>query len=194
MDLFLQIWGGLFYLVNKILFAVAESKQGQSKRKFRIMGWLIYILGVPPWIIILIGQQNWITASIEAGGIPTMFLGLYNAYYDDKKPNKFFNRLVAICTYGSLAFGLYYSLQQNGGITSLSQLFELGAMFGFLLGSYFLAKNRPVGWLFFMLMNLSVAILMFIQDKPILMIQQLLSLFFVVYGFNKNRAALAEQS
>ena len=58
-------------------------------------------------------------------------------------------------------------------------------MLGFLLGSYYLAKNRANGWLFFMLMNLSMASLMFMQEKPILMAQQILSFCFVLYEFNK---------
>jgi len=187
MEFILQIWGGLFYLVNKILFALSETQQGLAKKRLKVSGWAIYILGVPAWVIILIEHQNWIAASIEAGGIPAMLLGLYNTYHDHKRPHKTFNVFVTICTYSSLAFGVGYSLYVHGGITSLSQVLEIGVMLGFLLGSYYLAKNNPNGWLFFMLMNLSMASLMFLQDKPILMAQQLLSLCFVIYGFNKTR-------
>ena len=56
-------------------------------------------------------------------------------------------------------------------------------MIGFLTGSYLLAKNNIYGWLFFMLMNGSMASLMLIQDKPFLSVQQLISLCFVIYGF-----------
>jgi len=56
-------------------------------------------------------------------------------------------------------------------------------MIGFLLGSYLLAKNKTYGWLFFMLMNGSMGTLMIIQNKPILALQQTVSLCFVVYGF-----------
>lgn len=186
MDLILQIWGGGFYLVNKILFALSQSKQEQLKKKLLISGWIIYILGVPAWVIILVGQQDWIAASIEAGGIPAMLLGLYNTYHDHKKSHRLFNRCVSFSTYGFLAFGLFYSFKLHGGISSVTQIFEIGVMLGFLLGSYYMAKNSPNGWLFFMLMNLSMASLMFMQEKPILMAQQLLSFCFVVYGFNKT--------
>lgn len=186
MDLILQIWGGGFYLVNKILFAVSQSKQDQLKKKLLITGWVIYILGVPAWVIILVGQQDWIAASIEAGGIPAMLLGLYNTYHDHKKSHRLFNRSVSFSTYGFLAFGLLYSFKLHGGISSITQMFEIGVMLGFLLGSYYMAKNSPNGWLFFMLMNLSMASLMFIQEKPILMVQQLLSFCFVFYGFKKT--------
>jgi len=47
MDLVLQIWGGLFYLINKICFALAEGKEKNRKRQLKIIGWTIYILGVP---------------------------------------------------------------------------------------------------------------------------------------------------
>ncbi|WP_040726700.1 hypothetical protein [Thiomicrorhabdus sp. Kp2] len=187
MEFILQIWGGLFYLLNKILFALAEGKKVPLKKKLKVSGWSIYILGVPAWVIILIDHHNWIAASIEAGGIPAMLLGLYNTYHDYKKPNKGFNAFVTLCTYSSLALGVTYSLYVHGGITSISQVLEIGVMLGFLLGSYYLAKNNPNGWLFFMLMNLSMASLMFLQDKPILMAQQLLSFCFVLYGFNTTR-------
>ena len=123
-----------------------------------------------------------------------MLLGLYNAYHDNKRPHKLFNSFVTLCTYSSLVFGFLYSLNLHGGITSISQILEVGVMLGFLLGSYFMAKNNPIGWLFFMLMNLSMAILMLLQDNPILMVQQLMSLFFVIYGFNNYRQSLCKQS
>ena len=186
MDLLLQIWGGSCYLSNKILFSVSESQNEAIKRNLKIYGWLIYILGVPAWVIILISNNNWIAASIEAGGIPAMFLGLYNTIHNHQKVNVIFNRIVSICTYSSLAFGLSFSLYQHSGISSLSQVLEIGVMLGFLMGSYLLAKRNHKGWLFFMLMNISMALLMFIQEKPILMVQQLVSLCFVFYGFTKS--------
>jgi hypothetical protein len=191
MDIILQIWGGSFYLINKILFALSEGEYGNTKKKnLKVTGWLIYILGVPAWVIILAGHQNWIAASIEAGGVPAMLLGLYNTYYDHKRPNKAFNGFVTLCTYSSLAFGLLYSLSIHGGITSVSQVLEMSAMLGFLMGCYYMAKKNLNGWLFFMLMNLSLASLMFLQEKPILTAQQLLSFFFVLYGFNIARKRL----
>ncbi len=190
MDIILQIFGGLSYLTNKILFAFAENKSPKVKRSLKIKGWIIYILGVPAWVIILISNQNWIAASIEVGGIPSMLLGLYNTYHDHKKEHKWFNIFVTTSTYLSLAFGLTYSLIYNNGISSLSQILEMGVMIGFLFGSYFMAKNNSIGWLFFMLMNLSMSALMLLEDKSILMIQQLISLCFVIYGFYKAKQIL----
>jgi hypothetical protein len=187
MDLILQAWGGGLYLLNKAFFALAEGKDKARKRRFRILGWTVYILGVPAWIIILIGKHDWIAASIEAGGIPAMIFGLCNAYRDTHIPNKKLDLVAACFTYAALLFGVGYSLYDYGGITSATQLLEIGVMIGFLVGSYLLAKKNVSGWLFFMLMNVSMATLMLLQNKPLLSIQQLLSLCFVIYGFTMAR-------
>lgn len=183
MDIALQLWGGGFYLLNKMFFALAEGKPEKLKRDLKLVGWAIYILGVPAWVIILIGKQNWIAASIEAGGIPSMLLGLYTVFKQAKSPNPTLDKIASFFTYASITLGLAYSVVDYGGITSLSQLLEIGVMLGFLLGSYYLAKNNTKGWLFFMLMNASMAMLMLMQHKPLLSIQQLASLSFVIYGY-----------
>lgn len=187
MDLVLQIWGGAFYLSNKILLALSEGRTGSSRKNFKLSAWSAYLIGVPAWVTILISHQNWIAASIEAGAAPAMLLGLYNAYHENNKPSKIFNNIVTVITYSSLILGLSLSVYHNSGITSLSQFLEVGMMLGFLLGSNYLARGNNIGWLFFMLMNLSTAALMLLQEKPILMVQQLVSLCFVIYGYNKAR-------
>jgi len=183
MDFVLQFWGGGFYLLNKILFAVAEGKQEGGKRRLRIAGWVVYILGVPAWVIMLIGKHDWIAASIEAGGIPAMMFGLYNVYMNPETPNPVFDWIASVCTYTFLITGVCISLYDYGGITTVSQTLEMGVMIGFLVGSYLLAKKSLYGWLFFMLMNVSMASLMLLQNKALLSAQQLVSLCFVVYGF-----------
>lgn len=183
MDLLLQVWGGGFYLLNKIFFAVAEGRAEATKRVLRIAGWGVYILGVPAWVIILIAKHDWMAASIEAGGIPAMMFGLLNAYRGSASPNRQLDRFIAAFTYSFLALGISYSLYDYGGLTALSQMLEIGVVIGFLLGSYLLAKKNRLGWLFFMLMNISTGTLMLLQDKNLLAAQQLLSLCFVIYGF-----------
>ena len=182
-DLLLQIWGGGFYLLNKVLFALAEGKEVSLKRQLRLAGWLIYIAGVPAWVMILVAKQNWIAASIESGGVPSMLLGVYNVYHCNSKDHSAFDRFASLCTYGAIALGVGYSLYDYGGLTSLTQVLEIGVMIGFLLGSYLLAQNNNKGWLLFMLMNGSMATLMSLQAKPLLATQQLVSLGFVLYGF-----------
>ena len=183
MTLILQIWGGSFYLANKIFFALAEGRDEGRKRAFLISGWTFLILGVAPWVTILLAEQNWIAASIQAGAVPSMLFGLYTIYKGGQGYNRRFNAIASFFTYGSLILGVGYSIFAQSGINTLSQVLELGVMIGFLAGSYLLAKRNPSGWLFFMLMNSSMATLMFLQDKPILGIQQMLSLCFVIYGF-----------
>jgi len=183
MDLILQAWGGGFYLLNKICFAFAEGRAEPSKRKLRVAGWVVYLLGLPAWVIILVGKHDWMAAAIEAGGAPAMLFGLINAYRGEIAPNRRFDRIIAFFTYSVLALGIGYSLYDYGGLTALSQLLEIGIVVGFLLGSYLLAKKNSAGWLFFMLMNISTGSLMFLQDKNLLAAQQLVSLCFVVYGY-----------
>lgn len=183
MTLILQLWGGTFYLTNKILFSLAEGRQAGRKRLLRMAGWAFYILGVPPWVMILLAERNWIAASIEAGGVPAMLFGLYTVYRGSQGYNRRFNAVAGFFTYGSLLLGVSYSLFDQRGINTLSQILELGVMVGFLVGGYLLARRNPSGWLFFMLMNSSMAGLMFLQEKPILSVQQLLSLGFVIYGY-----------
>ena len=74
MDIFLQIWGGGCYLLNKILLSRAEGKDESTK--LRIWGWFVYLVGLPAWVIILVLKNDWIAATIEAGGAPAMLLGL----------------------------------------------------------------------------------------------------------------------
>ena len=183
MDIILQAWGGGFYLLNKIFLALAEGKKPKTKRQLKIIGWIIYILGVPAWVIILFSKHAWIAASVEIGGIPSMLLGVLTAYRGHNSSNRALDLTASISTYVFLILGVCYSVYDYRGITSISQLLEMGVMFGFLTGSYLLAKNNSSGWLFFILMNGSMAALMFMQHKPLLSIQQLVSLGFVLYGF-----------
>lgn len=120
---------------------------------------------------------------MTGGGIPAMLFGLINAYQGTAVPNRAFDRIVSLFTYAFLVLGISYSLYDYGGLTSVSQLLEVGVVVGFLLGSYLLAKKNPYGWLFFMLMNISTASLMLLQHKPLLAGQQFVSLGFVCYGF-----------
>lgn len=174
------------YLTNKICFAFSEGKDTQAGSRVRVFGWLAYILGVPAWVVVLVGNQNLIAASIEAGGLPAMFLGLYVSWHRGKRPKKIVYNLVTFITYLALVVGVINSLYVHGGLNSLSQFLEIGVMFGFLLSGYYIAKENPVGWLYFMLGNISMAALMYIEDVPILMMQQLVSLVFVIYGYRKS--------
>lgn len=186
MDIALQIWGGVCYLLNKIFLSRAEGVK--SDRQWRIRGWAIYLVGLPAWVIILILKRNWIAAAIEAGGAPAMMLGLVVAAKGLEQTPWLLEKMAKVFAYGVLTFGVAYSLYDFGGITTLSQVLEIGVMVGFLIGTYLLARKNPKGWLFFMLMNGSMGTLMAIQGKPILAAQQALSLCFVIAGFLRSKS------
>jgi len=187
MDLILQLWGGSCYLANKILFSLAEASRVRTGRRLRVAGWIVYLAGVPAWVAVLISRHNWIAASIEIGGIPAMIFGLTGALRDGKDVSRRGDLLTSIITYAFILLGLGGSILDRGGIVSLSQVLEILVTVGFLLGSYLLAKRKSAGWLFFMLMNGAMGTLMLLQGKPVLAVQQGISLGFVVYGYVKSR-------
>jgi hypothetical protein len=184
MDIFLQIWGGSAYLLAKILLAHAEGVQ--HDRKWRIAGWFMYLLGLPPWVILLISKQNWIAAANEAGGAPALILGLVLAWKSLDKVPRYVDWGIKGFTYGMIILGTIYSVYCFGGITTFSQVLEIGVTIGFLLGSYLLAKKKSTGWLFLAIMLISMGTLMYLQGKTLLIIQQAISLLFVMNGFIRS--------
>jgi hypothetical protein len=181
MDLFLQIWGGLGYLLAKVLLAHAEGLR--EDRSWRVAGWSAYLIGLPAWVILLAGKQNWIAAAIEAGGAPALFLGLVSAWKRSARTHQAVDWSVKAFTYLVIAGGIVYSVYHFQGITTLSQCLEIGVTIGFLLGGYLLAKKNPLGWLLFAEMLIAMGLLMFIQEKWVLVFQQGISLVFVISGF-----------
>ena len=63
MEIFLQLWGGIGYLLAKILIVRAEYLE--NDRNLRLIGWIVYLLGLPAWVILLVSRQNWIASAIE---------------------------------------------------------------------------------------------------------------------------------
>ncbi len=184
----LQVWGGGFYLLNKIFFSRAERSEEDAKRIWRIRSWTVYLIGVPAWLIIFVIERNWMVAAVEMGGMPAMVLGLVIARRGiGKEPNWLSNiaRFAAI-------LGIAYSLYDFGGITTLTQTLELVVVAGFLIGTYLLARQQPAGYLWFLLMNISAGTLMFVQDYPWLALQQVISFGFVAdaYFVQKRKSQL----
>jgi CHASE2 domain-containing sensor protein len=85
-----------------------------------------------------------------------------------------------------ILIGVSYSIYTFNGIKTFSQILEIIIIFGYLVSNYLLAKRNPFAWLMFMVGLTSMSILMYIQNKPILCIQQLISLIPAVIGFIKN--------
>ncbi len=179
----MQAWGGIFYLLNKIFFCIAEHNP-RNKRIWKICSWMVYIIGLPAWVVIFIWEHNWIAAALEAGGAPSMILGLIIALSGKGKEPKWLDYVAIVF----VICGISYSLYDFGGITTINQVLELGIVVGFLIGTYMLAKERPIGYLWFLLMNSSNAILMYIESYPMLCLQQIISfiVIFDAYRFNKK--------
>jgi hypothetical protein len=192
----LQLWGGTFYLLNKIFFSRAERNEGRGKRMWKIRAWTVYLIGLPAWVIILLDQDNLIAAAAEIGGGPAMVLGLILALRgQEKKPT--WLKLFDVFSIGIAATaGTIYSVNLLGGITSFNQILEFGIVAGFLTGTILLAKEQPKGYLWFLLMNGSNAVLQYREGVYFLAIQQVISLAFVIdaYLVNKRKAQLAPTS
>ncbi len=177
MNIMLQIWGGLFYLLAKIFLAKTADKKESPLRR---LGWLTYLFGAPAWIILLALDKNWIAMGVEAGGIPSMIVGLVNS------KSKRIKRIIHWLLFFLISSSIVYSVYDKNGFNTTSQYLELGVTLGFLIGTYLLSQENIYGWLWFMLMNASMAILMSINEKWILVTLQLVSLCIVTYGFWKS--------
>jgi len=179
LDTFLQFWGGGFYLLNKIFFSRLERSSIENKRKWQISAWTVYLIGLPAWVIIFVTKHNWMAAAVEAGGAAAMVLGLVISVRGVGKAPKWLDFIALV----SAILGIIYSLYDFGGINTINQVFELGVVVGFLCGTYLLAKQKSIGYLFFALMNGSNASLMHIQEYPWLALQQIISLCFVADAY-----------
>ncbi len=191
MEIVLQIWGGLFYLLAKIFLAAAEGKENS---KWRTYGWIIYLLGIPPWAIILALNQDWIAMAVEIGGAPAIILGIIMTIKRLNIVNNLIDKSIKIFVLVLICTGIVSSLYTFNGITSFSQILEFGVMIGFLFGTYLLAKNERKGWLYFLLMNISMGILTTIQGKWIFTFLQIISVGFVIYGFNKSKNLVKKEN
>jgi hypothetical protein len=130
MEIVLQMWGGIFYLLAKVFLAHAEGKECSD---WRIWGWIIYLLGIPPWAIILASNHNWIAMAVEIGGAPAIILGIIVATKQFRKVTLFIDRTIQAFVASLIATGAIYSIYDFHGITNVSQVLELGVTIGFLM-------------------------------------------------------------
>jgi len=182
MEIFLQWWGGIGYLLCKIL--IVRSEFLVNDRNCRLIGWIAYLLALPAWVILLVSRQNWIASAVETAGIPSIVLGIVITWKQNNNPNKYIDWSIRIFTGIMILLGIVSSIYTFGGIKTFSQILEIIIIFGYLVSNYLLARRSPYAWLMFMAGLISMSILMYIQNKPILCIQQLVSLIPVIIGFN----------
>jgi hypothetical protein len=181
MELFLQCWGGAGYLFSKIF--IARSEFLEDGKKWRLAGWITYLAALPAWVFLLAGRQNWIAAAIETAGIPSIILGIVITWKRNNNPNKYADWSIRVFTGMMILLGVIFSICTFGGIKTFSQMLEIVIIFGYLVSNYLLARRSPYAWLMFMTGLVSMGMLMYIQDKIILCVQQLVSLVPVTIGF-----------
>lgn len=113
-----------------------------------------------------------------------MLLGLVGAWRGtERSPPRWLDQIAVAC----VVTGLAYSVYDFGGLNTLNQGLEIGLVFGFLVGTYQLAKKQANGYLWFVLMHISCGALMWRQDSTLLFAQQLLSLVFIADAYRLAR-------
>jgi hypothetical protein len=185
LDLFLQIWGGICYLLAKVLLGISEGNF--DGKKIRTAGWLTYLFGIPAWVILFASKNNWIVAAVDISSIPTMIFGIVTVNKKNADSLRFFDIIVKYFTILMIILGASYSIYYYKGITSFTQILEILVTFGFLFGTYLLAKKNPLGWALFALMSISTGTLMFLNEKILLAVQQGLCLIVAICSLIKGR-------
>jgi hypothetical protein len=181
METFLQWWGGICYLLSKIF--IVRSEILENGRNSRLIGWFAYLAGMPAWIILLLSKQSWIASAVEIAGFPSVILGIVLTWKQNNNPNKYADGSIRVFIALVILLGVVSSIYTFGGIRTFSQVLEILIIFGILISNYLLARKNPFGWLTFTLGLTSTSMLMYIQDKMVLCIQQLVSLIPVIIGF-----------
>ncbi|MGD9212426.1 MAG: hypothetical protein PVI90_16715 [Desulfobacteraceae bacterium] len=192
-DFLLQLWGGTFYLLNKLFFSRAERAVNiRYQNKWKLLAWSSYLIGLPPWVIIFISERNWIAAAVESSGVPAMLIGLSAALQGHSQLNKYvwLDHLAKLM----VIIGLGLSFYDFGGLVTLNQCMELGIAAGFLMGTYLLAKAKPQGYFWLILGNISAALLMMRQEYFLLMTQQIISLSLVTDAFQAQRRKVKDNT
>lgn len=180
--LWLQIWGGTFYLASKVLFLGGEYSRGR-RQTWRATSWVVYLLGLPAWVVLLAHEHAWIVAGVELGGAPSMIMGLVIAIRgNDEEPD-----WLRILAYLGVALGLCFTAYDyftSGNLMAADRLLEVLVAVGFLFGTFKLADDDSIsGYRWFMLMNFSNGVLMYQKGLMWLVLQQALSFVAVVWAY-----------
>ena len=183
MEIILQFWGGTGYLLAKVLLVRAEF--AEHDKNFRLVGWIAYLLGLPAWVILFANKQDWIAAAMETAGVPAMILGIVTTWKQQNNPYKIIDRCIGLFTGLMIIIGVSYSIYTFNGIKNLSQILEIISIIGYLVGTNLLAKRNPFAWLMYAQAHGSMSLLMYIQGKPILCMEQVISVILVIIGFIK---------
>lgn len=190
MEVLLQVVGGVFFLLNKVFWWIAERFFRRHKDEVRagrwdIASWSCYLIGVPAWIIFFIRENGWIAAGVETSGIPSMLLGLVAAIrgQTDKQPPRWLNWIAM----AFVPLGLIISVMHFKGIVTVNQWLEVGLSIGYLMGTLLKAKGKANAYLWLTLMHISCAILMYQLGFFWLCAHQIISLIFILDAFRIAR-------
>ncbi len=179
----LQLAAGGFYFLNKAFLLSKLIVRDSKKRLQNILASVIYPFGLPFWIIIFNLEKDYIALSLEAGGIFSMILGIYTSIKGKSQKTKIFEKGCLVITILFILFGAIESINEYGGIKTLTQILEISIVTGFLVGTYYMAIQSKKVYFYFMFMNLSCATLMLIQGNPLLFWFQLASLVWMGMGY-----------
>jgi hypothetical protein len=113
-----------------------------------------------------------------------MALGFVNSIRGKEKKSPMALRLFAWL--GAL-IGLGISIAYQDGLNTLFQWLEIALVTGYLIGTERIAHDKPSGYLWFILMHVSCAWLMFAQHETMLGIFQILSLLFIIDAYSAER-------
>ncbi|MCP6719959.1 MAG: multidrug transporter [Patescibacteria group bacterium] len=180
-----EAFAGLGYLLQKVFLLIAEGDESVCGRRWRISGWIAYLIGLPMWMVIFFIESDLILIFVEGGGAPSMVLGLIIALRGSGKEPEWLNTFAIVMTFVGIGVSLYVF----GGLVTLTQALELGVAIGFLVGTYLLARKNPTGWPWYLLMNGSAGTLMWMQEYPLLALQQAFSFIIVIAAYGKSLKA-----
>ncbi len=179
-----QAEGGVFYLLNKMFWLFEEISKAQgAERKadvWKIWGWKMYIIGTPGVIAFLLIKHHWIFAAFEAGGIPMMLYGIFVS-----KPGKVYagSRLDYIVLALFTAAGIFYSLWEFGGVTTIPQVLEGVIVFAFFASLFLKLHKKPSAYLWLAAMHLSAGYLLFLDGFLLIVLQQVVSFAVVAASY-----------
>ncbi|MFH0712345.1 MAG: nicotinamide mononucleotide transporter [Candidatus Jorgensenbacteria bacterium] len=184
----LQVWGGTFYFLNKVFLSRAErAKNDETERIWRIWCWTVYLIGLPGYFLVFLLQDNFIAAGAEIGGGPAMALGFVLALWGHRKKPAWVDVLDIFSIAVAAAAGMVYSVHLIGGITTFNQVLEFFMVAGFLAGTVLLAKKNPKGYLWFLLMNGTNAVLQSREEAYFLVVLQIVSMGLVLDAYLVQR-------
>ncbi len=190
LDTVLQIAGGSFYLLAKVGFFFSELPRLKLKKdRLMLLAWLSYCLGLPFIIVLFAVSRNWIAVFLEAAAGPAMILGVINSWKSQSRSYEWIDWFVRLM----IPLGVALSFVDNHGIRTINQVLEIAMVIGFLAGTWFLARRHNTGYLWFLLMNGSCALLMYRQHRTVMVVQQIISALFVLGAYIGSRSGQTKQ-